>query len=82
MKSKIKQGTNQNKKLKKDLKKEKSEEKKIQETTTNLDEKDKKKKRTLVRMNKCEFCQNPIPDPKKNFKFFMSASTMWCVHCP
>ena len=69
MKSKIKQGTNQNKKLKKDLKKEKSEEKKIQETTTNLDEKDKKKKRTLVRMNKCEFCQNPIPDPKKTLNF-------------
>ena len=68
MKTKIKQGTNKNKKLKKDAKKE-TEDKKNQENITLTEEKDKKKKRTLVKMNKCEFCQNPIPDPKKTLNF-------------
>ena len=71
MKTKTKQGTNQNKKpnLKKDGKKEKAEKNKEEENKTLNDEKDKKQKKTAVKMNKCEFCQNPIPDPKKTLNF-------------
>ena len=71
MKTKTKQGTNQNKKpnLKKDGKKEKAEKNKEEENKILSEEKDKKQKKTAVKMNKCEFCQNPIPDPKKTLNF-------------
>ena len=71
MKNKTNKATNQNKNIKKDDKKEKLEEKKNQENKNVLDENDKKKKReaAAVKMLKCEFCQNPIPDSKKTLNF-------------
>ena len=71
MKTKTNKATNQNKNIKKDDKKEKLDEKKNQENKNVLDENDKKKKReaAAVKMLKCEFCQNPIPDSKKTLNF-------------
>ena len=71
MKTKTNKVTNQNKNIKKDDKKEKLDEKKNQENKNVLDENDKKKKReaAAVKMLKCEFCQNPIPDSKKTLNF-------------
>ena len=62
MKTKTKKAPN-----KKNIKKE--EEKKTQENKNILEEKDKKKKKPGVRLLKCEYCQNVIPDPKKTLNF-------------
>ena len=53
----------------KTVKNEKAEEKKEQETKTELDEKNKTLKKRGVRLFKCEYCQNIIPDRKKTLNF-------------
>ena len=63
MKTKTKKGAN-----KKNLKKE-ADDKKSQDTKSLLEEKDKKKKQAGVKLLKCEYCQNIIPDPKKTLNF-------------
>ena len=71
MKTKTKK-TEKNKSIKRD----KSEEKKEIDDKSFADEKEKSKKKVGVRLLKCEFCQNIIPDPKKNFEFFLSTPIM------
>ena len=53
----------------KTVKNEKAEEKKEQETKAELDEKNKTLKKRGVRLFKCEYCQNIIPDRKKTLNF-------------
>ena len=53
----------------KTLKKEKEEDKKETENKTALDEQDKKRRKAGIRLFKCEYCQNIIPDRKKTLNF-------------
>ena len=63
----------------KSIKRDKSEEKKEIDDKIFADEKEKSKKKVGVRLLKCEFCQNIIPDPKKTLNF--SCQHQLCPVC-